>query len=571
MQVKTARVTLNLYRLLSNKLKRQVGVLVFVLFISAICELFSLGMVIPFISVVYRSSDLDINHAPFLIQKMTDSDPFTLVLIFTIGILISTLFRTYCTWSTGIVSANIGNHIALSIIQKYLNSPYEISSAMASSTIVSLATKYTDELILVALSTMQLLGSTLLSLVLFLGIVYASPMLALTIFSFFGLVYFLISNKTKSIVVYNSRVVATIISRQIQVLQEAALNLKYILLGSHQQFVKHQFSELDKEIRRKNALSFFIGYAPKFLLESTGILILVIGSYIIIQSYQNISSEQIIAQIAVVAFASQKLLPALQQIYNTVSVIKSKDESIQRITRYLNNQAPECSDTPKILTSTKHFPLIELRRVNFFYDSNPENTIIKSLNITIKHGEKIGIVGPSGSGKSTLVDLMIGLLKPKDGLILINGQDLWNNDNNINKSWMNSISYIPQFCCVLNNTIAANIAFGVPDNQIDYERVAYCSRIACIDEYIQSLPDTYHENILDNGANLSGGQIQRIGIARSLYSNGDVIVMDESTSALDKGTEGKIMQNISSLQDKTIIIITHRDLPLSFCEKIYSI
>ena len=110
MQVKTARVTLNLYRLLSNRLKRQVGVLVVVLFISAMCELFSLGMVIPFISVVYRSSDLDINHAPFLIQKMTDSDPFTLVLIFTIGILISTLFRTYCTWSTGIVSANIGTY-----------------------------------------------------------------------------------------------------------------------------------------------------------------------------------------------------------------------------------------------------------------------------------------------------------------------------------------------------------------------------------------------------------------------------------------------------------------------------
>ena len=307
------------------------------------------------------------------------------------------------------------------------------------------------------------------------------------------------------------------------------------------------------------------------MLESTGILILVIGSYVIIQSYQNISSEQIIAQIAVVAFASQKLLPALQQIYNTVSVIKSKDESIQRITRYLNIQVPECSDTPKILTTINNFPLIELRRVNFFYDSNPENTIIKSLNITIKHGEKIGIVGPSGSGKSTLVDLMIGLLKPKDGLILINGQDLWNNDNNINKSWMNSISYIPQFCCVLNNTIAANIAFGVPDDQIDYQRVAYCSRIACIDEYIQSLQNTYHENILDNGANLSGGQIQRIGIARSLYSDGDIIVMDESTSALDKGTEEKIMQNISSLQDKTIIIITHRDLPLSFCEKIYSI
>ena len=194
MQVKTARVTLNLYRLLSNRLKRQVGALVVVLFISAMCELFSLGMVIPFISVVYRSSDLDITSAPFLIQEMTDSDPFTLVLIFTIGIVISTLFRTYCTWSTGIVSANIGNHIALSIIQKYLNSPYEISSAIASSTIVSLATKYTDELILVALSTMQLLGSSLLSLVLFLGIVYASPMLALTVFSFFGLVYFFISN-----------------------------------------------------------------------------------------------------------------------------------------------------------------------------------------------------------------------------------------------------------------------------------------------------------------------------------------------------------------------------------------
>ena len=183
MQVKTARVTLNLYRLLSNRLKRQVGVLVFVLFISAMCELFSLGMVIPFISVVYRSSDLDVNHAPFLIQKMTDSDPFTLVFIFTIGILISTLFRTYCTWSTGKVSANIGNHIALSIVQKYLNSPYEISSAIAGSTIVSLATKYTDELILVALSTMQLLVHLVVIGFVF-GYCLCFTMLALTVFFF---------------------------------------------------------------------------------------------------------------------------------------------------------------------------------------------------------------------------------------------------------------------------------------------------------------------------------------------------------------------------------------------------
>ena len=246
------------------------------------------------------------------------------------------------------------------------------------------------------------------------------------------------------------------------------------------------------------------------------------------------------------------MLPALQQIYNTVSVIKSKDESIQRITRYLNIKAPDHPHSPNILPPTNHSPLIELRGINYYYDSNPENMIIESLNITINNGEIIGIVGPSGSGKSTLVDLMIGLLKPKDGVILISGQDLWNNDFDINKSWMNSISYIPQFCYILNNTIAANIAFGVPENQIDYERVAYCSRIACIDEYIQSLPETYNEHILDNGANLSGGQIQRIGIAdRSIL----MVILLLWMSLQVRWTKAlkKIMQNISKLQIKQLL------------------
>ena len=122
-----------------------------------------------------------------------------------------------------------------------------------------------------------------------------------------------------------------------------------------------------------------------------------------------------------------------------------------------------------------------------------------------------------------------------------------------------------------NNTIAANIAFGTLTIKLITSGWPIAAKIACIDEYIQSLQNTYHENILDNGANLSGGQIQRIGIARSLYSDGDIIVMDESTSALDKGTEEKIMQFISGLHEKTIILITHRDLPLSFCDKIFSI
>ena len=193
-----------------------------------------------------------------------------------------------------------------------------------------------------------------------------------------------------------------------------------------------------------------------------------------------------------------------------------------------------------------------------------------SFNLEIKEGEKIGLVGTTGSGKSTLLDLFMGLNKPSKGNIFIDGHDI-NDKKNISKlkSWHQSISHVPQKMYFTNATIAENIAFGVPKKEINMERIHTVSGLAKISEFIESSPLGYDSLIGERGVNLSGGQLQRIAIARALYRSPKVLILDEITSALDTQTEKEVLSSIQTLDKSiTIIVIAHRKSTLKNCDKI---
>ena len=195
---------------------------------------------------------------------------------------------------------------------------------------------------------------------------------------------------------------------------------------------------------------------------------------------------------------------------------------------------------------------------------------IKNISFTIRKGEKIGIFGTTGSGKSTLLDLFMGLNKPSKGNIFIDGYDI-NDKKNISKlkSWHKSISHVPQKMYFTNATIAENIAFGVPKKEINMERIHTVSELAKISKFIESSPLGYDSLIGERGVNLSGGQLQRIAIARALYRCPKVLILDEITSALDKQTEKEVLSSIQTLDKNiTIIVIAHRKSTLKNCDKI---
>ena len=210
----------------------------------------------------------------------------------------------------------------------------------------------------------------------------------------------------------------------------------------------------------------------------------------------------------------------------------------------------------------------KIKLINISFKFEEGNYILKDINLQINKGQTIGIIGESGSGKSTLVDLLIGLHKSNDGIIEIDGVK----DMQMNQSWRNSIGYVSQVIYLSDDTIKNNIAFGVPNEEVNENRILELIKQVQLETFINTLENGFNTRVGERGTQLSGGQRQRIGIARALYHNPDILVLDEATSALDSKTEKEVMLSISNLKGKkTIIIIAHRLSTLSEADTIYEI
>ena len=246
-------------------------------------------------------------------------------------------------------------------------------------------------------------------------------------------------------------------------------------------------------------------------------------------------------------------------------IVGTKEESIAAL-KILNQSF---IDTNYESTKLKFNNQIRLNLVNFKYESS-SNYVLNKLNLTIKKGERIGIIGETGSGKSTLIDILMGLLKPTSGEFFVDNFDLYKKANsNYLYAWRKLIAHVPQNIFLNDSTIAENIAFGIDYKDIDFKKVRSVSQKAEIDYFIKKCANEYNEKVGERGIRLSGGQRQRIGIARALYKNKKILIFDEATSALDNSTEFKVMNSINKLnRDLTFILVAHRISSLKDCDRI---
>ena len=308
---------------------------------------------------------------------------------------------------------------------------------------------------------------------------------------------------------------------------------------------------------------------PKLLIETVCVGTMV--GYMIFLTLMGESSENMIEVFSTLAAAAFVLLPSVNRINNQINSIAYFEPFFMGVSDNLQDEiAGDKVDMSFATDEEEKLPVeqsIEMKDITYAYP-NTEKLIFDHANLEIPVGASVGIVGTSGAGKSTVVDILLGLLEVKTGTIYADGVEVKQHY----RKWLKNIGYIPQMIFMLDDTIRKNVAFGVPEDKIDEERLWAVLKEAQLDEFIKTLPEGLDTGIGERGIRLSGGQRQRIGIARALYNNPEVLILDEATSALDNDTEAAIMESINRLHGKkTLIIIAHRLQTIEKCDIVYRV
>lgn len=338
----------------------------------------------------------------------------------------------------------------------------------------------------------------------------------------------------------------------LKIISKTLGNFKIIKLKGEQQNVLKAFDEASSKRVKTQIINQTLSPSPKFILETIGFCILIAAVAYILIKYNNASA--VIPIISMYALALYRILPAVNRILQSYNMSRYYKRSLEIIYEDLIYHT-EYEDNKPIDFNHK----IELKDVDFEYREN--NPIIKDFNLTINKGDKIAFIGKSGAGKSTLIDLIIGIYKPKNGFIEIDGVKL---DNSNLRSWRKKIGYIPQNVFLFDGNVAENIAL---EDKIDEQKIIDVCKKANIWDFLKA-NDGINTIVGDGGIKLSGGQKQRIAIARALYNNPEILVLDEATSALDNDTESRIMDEIYDVaQDKTLLIIAHRLSTVERCKR----
>ena len=349
------------------------------------------------------------------------------------------------------------------------------------------------------------------------------------------------------------------------VVNEAMGGIKELkLMGLEDQFLR-RFTGPAHAMAQLQTAGLLIGRLPRYALEAVcygGFILMVL--IMVVTDSENMQNA--LPTFGLIGMAAMKLFPALQAIYSNLTSMRYSAQSLEKLHFAVTSLAdPEPQDLSFPVLQLDH--ALELRDLSFSYPG-AEAPSLSGLSLTIPARTTIGIVGGTGAGKTTLIDLVLGLLRPDSGEILVDGQVV--SDQRV-RSWQKSLGYVPQAIFLSDDTVAANIAFGIDKEHIDDAAVERAAKIANLHDFVtEELPQSYDTMVGERGVRLSGGQRQRIGIARALYHNPEVLILDEATSALDNLTEKAVMEAVHNLgRAKTIIMIAHRLTTVKNCDIIY--
>lgn len=379
----------------------------------------------------------------------------------------------------------------------------------------------------------------------------------------FFLTYFRKTLKKRGEIAKKSRVLI------LKNLQESFSLIRFIKIIGNHEFIKNNFDIQNFRSLHQEMIVGFIGKTPRIILEL--FTVLTISLIILFLFKNNETFESILPLLTLLVVSLVRFIPSVGIILVGINQYKFHHVSLTNIFNIFKIHE---NNSKNVLIGLKNYNQkklsfkkeIEFINVNFAYPHSEKNSL-EDLNFKIKKNVKLGIQGPTGSGKSTLIALLTGLLKPKSGEIMIDGKEIHENLT----AWQKNIGYVPQAVHLLDDTIKNNICFGMSEREIDINRLEQVIEISGIDEFIKQQPRNLETTIGHGGARISGGQLQRIGIARALYLNPEILILDEPTSSLDQDTEEKIIEKILSLNELTVILISHNPKVIEKCDEVLTL
>lgn len=456
------------------------------------------------------------------------------------------------------------------LFKYYINSPYLNHYKINPATYVRTIESDIGNTFLIITSYLTFIRETLVLIGVFLLLFFTDPFI-----SFFSLIllalpvlifYFYYRKTLKE----KGQTLVEKTGERIKITNQSLGGIKETKILNREKFFLDKFFNTNQIIEKVGFFSSVISGTPRLFLEVSALMAITSICAILIMIGRPV--DAILPMISLLAISSVRFIPALNVITSSLTTIRIRKYSVDLIVNLIKEanllsakKRPE-EVYKKNFTKNEIFSNnIKLKNISFNYGTD-KKVAVNNINIDIAKGKSVGLIGKSGSGKSTLVDIIIGLLEPSAGEILID-------DNNIGTkkiSWQKQLGYVPQEVYLLDDTIRSNIIFGIEKEEVDEKLLSDVIEKSQLKNLINSLPKKLNTIIGDRGARLSGGEKQRIGIARALYNTPKIIVFDEATSALDIYNENKILKEIyENKKDKTLIIISHRNNTVKYCDLIY--
>lgn len=544
-----------LFVFLSKEKKIKCFLILFLSIFVSFIEILSISALLPFVTIILTPYDSINNELNWILNfSFFNKENFKILItiIFVFLTLFSYSLRILLIINVSRIGHQIGTDISINCLKNIFSQEYlKLKKRNSSELISTISVKITDLVYQTIIPSLTILSSSVIIIsLLFVIYIFGDAKSLLIIFLIF-LVYLFLSFSLKKKFIEEGFKRDNYLVLLIKNLKEIFASMKDIYVNQHQKIYLNKINHIDYSLRMSRSFTEIYASTPRFIIEGLSICII---SFIalIYSNQQNVYS--LLPVFAVFILALQRALPNAQMIYSSLSLMRNNQEPLKKILEIL-----ELNQVKKIKFKSKKAKLenfIELKNIEFEYEKNKR--ILNGINLKIKKGSIIGITGKSGTGKSTLIDILMGLINPDKGSIIIDNNAIFNY-----KKLGNYFSHVPQKIYLLDESIKTNIIFHNKFNKKLFNSVI---EVCNLKELLDSFYNTYETRVGEDGNFFSGGQVQRIGIARALYNKKEVLILDEATNSLDIENEYKIIENIKNSNfNQTVIMISHN---INFLRKV---